>query len=458
MQPQDDRQRQYLGATSTPQRTPDPVADNRQARQQQAAADLIRHQLDNIYSGGSSEDTPQTTPLVQPQAVANTDQQLASTEDTKDNEEPSSDHQLGHGFRTAPTEESDSPAVPAEGQTTQTRDQNTSPYQRTMSESGVNTQPTENQWQQYHEAWQKYYQLYYERHYLNQLSTQKPIVSQTDPEKTQALNDGTISKNEAMSELRQTIRNKVSASTEKVKKSRHFVPALAGLSVLLLVAFLQWNQVLFGAIAAYASPGSIEPQNIIPSPITDVNVGPEPKMIIPKINIDAPVIYDMPLNPSYAQQMKAMESGVAHFPISGASAVPGQIGNAVFSAHSSNDVFAPGDYKQVFAPNEKLTKGDLIYMNYESKRYVYSVTRTEVVLPSEVSKIQIETDKPMLTLISCVPVGTAQKRLLVFAEQVSPDPAKAKEASADNNSKDTTNKIIPGQSSPTLIERLFGAN
>ena len=154
--------------------------------------------------------------------------------------------------------------------------------------------------------------------------------------------------------------------------------------------------------------------------------------------------------------MSAMEKGIAHFAIAGANAVPGQIGNAVFAAHSSNDAFARGDYKFIFAKNEKLVKDDLIYMNYEGKRYTYSVTTTEVVMPNEVSKVQIQTDKPMLTLISCVPLGTAEKRLLVFAEQISPNPSGAEAAeTSDTATPEATN--IPGQPSPTLLEKLFGA-
>ena len=95
-------------------------------------------------------------------------------------------------------------------------------------------------------------------------------------------------------------------------------------------------------------------------------------------------------------------------------------------------------------------------MNYEGKRYTYSVTTTEVVMPNEVSKVQIQTDKPMLTLISCVPLGTAEKRLLVFAEQISPNPSGAETAeTSDESTPEATN--IPGQPSPTLLEKLFGA-
>ena len=330
-----------------------------------------------------------------------------------------------------------------------------SPYKQTMANSTPQA-GSENTWQQYHEAWQKYYQLYYERHFLGKLYSQqktevetpKPIVAPEAKKNTE-----TLSSDEAMSELRQTIRQKVIESTKKVKKSRHFAPVIAGFAVLFVVAFLQWNRVLVGAVAAYTSPGNIEPQNIITSPVTDVQVGPEPKMIIPKINVDAPVVYGV--GPDHNSQMTAMEKGIAHFSIPGANAVPGQVGNTVMAAHSSNDIFAPGDYKVVFARNEKLVAGDVIYMHYEGVRYTYSITHTEVVLPTEVSKVQLDTDKPMLTLISCVPLGTAQKRLLVFAEQVSPDPNKA--AAPVKSETEPSSANIPGRPSPTVLERLFGS-
>ena len=178
-------------------------------------------------------------------------------------------------------------------------------------------------------------------------------------------------------------------------------------------------------------------------------------MIIPKINVDAPVVYGAASDTK--SQSEAMKRGIAHFSSPGASAVPGQVGNAVFAAHSSNDAFAAGDYKFVFAQNEKLVKGDIIYMNYNSKRYTYKITSTEVVMPNEVSKVQLNTNKPMLTLVSCVPLGTAEKRLLVFAEQINPDPNKATSTSELGSSQQQgNNSNIPGKPEPTILERLFG--
>ena len=154
--------------------------------------------------------------------------------------------------------------------------------------------------------------------------------------------------------------------------------------------------------------------------------------------------------------MAAMQNGVAHFAIPGASSHPGEIGNTVLSGHSSNDLFDPGDYKFIFAQLEKLQKGDTVYANYKGVRYTYVITGTEVVKPTEVSKLIYDTDKPILTLITCTPLGTSRDRLLVTAEQVSPDPVKS--APAPTTAADAgANAAMPGASAPTLIEKLFGA-
>ena len=302
--------------------------------------------------------------------------------------------------------------------------------------------------------------MYYERYYAGDIAAKNHEISRLTKESQNitsvvGTDEPLDPQKAAIKELRSQIQQKVRDSANKVKKSRHFVPAIAGLSVLLVFMFLQYNRVIFGAVAAYTTPGAINPQNIIVDASTDVTVGPEPRIIIPKINIDAPVIYGAASD--VKSQSKAMEKGVAHFSIPGASAVPGEVGNAVFAAHSSNDAFASGDYKFVFAQNEKLTKGDVIYMNYKGKRYTYKITSTEVVMPTEVSKVQINTNKPMLTLVSCVPLGTAEKRLLIFAEQISPDPSKATAASeSSSNQQQGSKSNIPGKPEPTLLEKLFG--
>ena len=96
----------------------------------------------------------------------------------------------------------------------------------------------------------------------------------------------------------------------------------------------------------------------------------------------------------------------------------------------------------------------MIYINYDSVRYSYKVFETKVVEPTDIQSLQYDGDKPILTLITCTPLGTAEKRLLVFAEQISPSPADA-ERQADMPTEQVSNSAMTG-TSPTSLERLFG--
>ena len=330
----------------------------------------------------------------------------------------------------------------------------TNPYHRTHD---THPKPEAEQWKEYHSAWQNYYQKYYESYYTHQLSKTEPTAhtgttsnyfssQPTDAQQTAE----ELSNDQALFELRQKLLGRVQESAKKVRRSRHFVPIAAALAVILIFVFLQYNRIFVSNVVAYVSPGSIDPQNIVIDPSTDIVVSSDPRLIIPKINVDVPVIYDV--GTDYDSQMAAMENGVAHFPIPGANSHPGEVGNTALAGHSSNDLFDGGDYKFIFAQLEKLVPGDTIYANYQSKRYTYVVTRTETVKPNEVNKLVYPTDKPVMTLITCTPLGTALNRFLVTAEQVSPDPTAAAAAPA---SETTETASIPGNS-PTLFERLFG--
>jgi sortase A len=254
-----------------------------------------------------------------------------------------------------------------------------------------------------------------------------------------------------MADLRSRLRSKLHEQAAKVRGSRHFVPIVAALTVMLLFMFLQYNRILFANVQAYISPGNVNPVNFIVDPTTTLAVSPDPKLIIPKINVDVPVIYDT--TPDYNAQMAAMQNGVAYFGIPGANSKPGQVGNTVLSGHSSNDIIDKGDYKFIFARLDQVDKGDAIYVNYQGKRYTYTVTKKAVVAPTDVQALVFPTTKPVLTLITCTPLGTSLNRLLVTAEQVSPDPAAA--AAAPTTGSNASAATIPG-SSPTFMERIFG--
>jgi sortase A len=378
---------------SSPTPSPTPQSNN----SQDAAANVIRSRLDAIYGGTSN--TPETKSI-----------------------QPEPHH-----------------VAPIQG--------DSNPYHRTHTEHPL---PQADQWKEYHTAWQTYYQKYYEQYYTKQ--HKQPEYFNKGNTKTEAPAPSEVSQDEALFELRQKLLGKVRKSAGSIRKSRHFVPIIAATLVVLLFVFVQFNRTFIAGVQAYISPGAIDPQNIVIDPAADLQVSPEPRLIIPKINVDVPVVYDV--SPDQASQLEAMEKGVAHFPIPGANSKPGQVGNTVLSGHSSNDIFDQGDYKFIFAQLEKLQVGDTLYANYEGTRYTYVITKKEVVRPTEVQKLVYPTDKPVMTLITCTPLGTAIDRLLVTAEQVSPDPLDADEAPSGSGTE-TVDAVIPGNS-PTFVERLFG--
>lgn len=312
-------------------------------------------------------------------------------------------------------------------------------------------------WKQYHSAWQSYYQQYYERYYMAQLHRRQQTVKPTPtlPEPNTAIITSSapaVSENDAVDELRSKLLTEVRVRSHKVRKSRHFMPIVAALTVALVFGMLQYNRLLVAQVKAYVSPGSISPQNVILDPAASTKVGPEPRLVIPKINVDAPVVYDVPSLEESIIQNK-LKDGVVHYPIPGANSVPGQQGNTVVLGHSSNDVFDDGDYKFVFVQLDKLNIGDSFYMHYGGTRYTYSVKEKKVIMPNEVSQLIIDSPTPLATLVTCTPPGTALKRLVVIAEQISPDPTKATAKDAATTPSEAFD--IAGNS-PTLLERFFG--
>lgn len=332
----------------------------------------------------------------------------------------------------------------------------TTPYQRTHTATHA-IHPEE--WRRYHSAWQNYYQKYYEHYYMGavrQVQHAYASRSATPQHPTQVIGsaktDEPLSKDEAMYDLRAQIVDKVQTHAKKVRKSHHFVPLVSAVGVLLLFVFLQYNSIIIGNVKAYVTPGEIDPQNIVVDPNASLAVSKDPILIIPKINVNVPVNYNV--TPDQKSQLKAMENGLAWFGIPGANSKPGQIGNTVLSGHSSNDFIENGKYKFVFALLDRLKKGDIFYVHYNGIRYTYSVTKIQIVKPNNIKALQDGATKPEVTLLTCTPLGTALNRLLVTGEQISPSPSTA--TKAPETTVDTGDTAMPGNA-PTLLERLFGA-
>ncbi len=154
-------------------------------------------------------------------------------------------------------------------------------------------------------------------------------------------------------------------------------------------------------------------------------VGPfENRLIIPKLNKNIPIV-----RPSMDGLMQedwkkfeediqvALKDGVVHYP---GSARPGQAGNFFVTGHSSYYPWDDGSYKDVFARLKDLNPGDTYSVYYGGDRHTYRISSKKEVKPSDVSVLDQPTNKRISTLMTCTPVGTTLRRLVVMAEEIDP--------------------------------------
>lgn len=324
-----------------------------------------------------------------------------------------------------------------------------------MKSEQISPKINSESWRRYHSAWQNYYQNYYSDYYskaartyiekerlkdarakaeeeeiLNSLtkaskqSDKKSGLTLNAGEKTQ-ISGANMTGEEVESSLRRRIKKKATDNAKKSRRRKKLMPIFAGLAVMFLILFLQYNRLIFAPIMAYVSPGNAPASQIeAVDPTITQTVSPEPRLIIPKLNIDVPIRFNVALS----DVMSAMNNGVAHYRIAGASAYPGEVGNFVITGHSAGDIYSSNPYKYIFSGLERLEDGDLIYVNYNSVRYTYQVIKKQVVEPSNVASLIMETNKPLITLVTCTPLGTSRYRLLVTGEQISPSTEDAEEA------------------------------
>lgn len=332
------------------------------------------------------------------------------------------------------------------------------PAQEVVEEETDQDQPMREQpydWQQYHNAWQQYYHQYFYRYYAGWWHQQKEQIE--EHAKLEAISEHTANnpqkelteRQRVAKELREKVRTSVEKRSHKVKTSSHFKPIMAAMTVGVVFLLVNYNQVLVGAAKQYIAPGSTVTTPVIVEPNTQATVGKDPKIVIPKIGVEVPVVYDEP-KVDEASYQKALERGVVRL---GNTANPGTQGNVVIGGHSSNNVFNAGKYKYVFVNLRRLDVGDIIYLNYEGIRYTYKVTvAKKIVTPTDVS-VLAQTATPTLTVFTCDPPGTNVNRLIVQAEQIDPSPAGAAPNTVQQTPVNTSNPLP--SVAPSLWDRIF---
>ncbi len=158
------------------------------------------------------------------------------------------------------------------------------------------------------------------------------------------------------------------------------------------------------------------------TPPIDLEIAPpDDRIIISRINRNVPIIRAKSENLIKRDWSKlekdiqeALRGGVVHYP---GSAEPGENGNVVITGHSSYFAWDPGRFKDVFVLLHEMIVGDKVIIYHQQKKYLYQVYDIKVVMPDQV-EILTQKGENRLTLLTCTPVGTNLKRLIVFARPV----------------------------------------
>jgi LPXTG-site transpeptidase (sortase) family protein len=146
------------------------------------------------------------------------------------------------------------------------------------------------------------------------------------------------------------------------------------------------------------------------------------RIVIPKLGQSAPIV-DMTTEhiegENWADLEKqiqgGLQKGVVHYP---GTANPGQFGNVFITGHSSYYPWDPGNFKDVFALLGQLEPGDQFVVYYNQVKHTYKIYDKIEVQPDNVKVLEQPRDRKIATLMTCTPVGTALRRLIIQAEEI----------------------------------------
>lgn len=130
---------------------------------------------------------------------------------------------------------------------------------------------------------------------------------------------------------------------------------------------------------------------------------------IKKIKVLVPVVKDVN-GKNKDEYNRLLQGGVAHYQ---GTALPGEGKNIFIFGHSSSDV-VPGELGKIFAKINDLEKGDEIKIYFKDKEYFYEIEAKDIVEATDMSVLE-SGDREIITLMTCWPLGTRDKRLIVKA-------------------------------------------
>ena len=293
--------------------------------------------------------------------------------------------------------------------------------------TGKDIATIQTEWHQYYESLSEAEKLeVWDEFYASNKNVKKALsITPDHPSEMRQVKNQVISKNKykprraTLDAPPRRLEKPTRAKRPKVKlKAKHHIQSLLfGLGIGFLTIFI----FLFGFFNEVFIAPFIQPSRNVNVPVIvgENAIAPTatPEVIIPKINVDIPVVYN--INTTNENVIENdLKGGVIHFPTT---VEPGQNGNAAFFGHSSNNIFNSGKYKFAFVLLHTLVNGDTFYLTYNHTVYIYKVISHFVVSPSNVAVLgPVKGQTATATLITCDPPGTSINRLIVIGKQISP--------------------------------------
>lgn len=328
-------------------------------------------------------------------------------------------------------------------------------YMKELSESGKPLVDIQTKWHEYyqnlpdnekHQVWQEFYSANAKKEEEKKVVVYPPQETKIHNQEQRTAKPKTT---KTVADIKGHIKTrlKTTGSKKKLSKKDNFKSILFGLSMgglaILVLLFGFFNERF---IAPFITPS----KNVSSTPIIIDPASPgdtdKPLAIVPKINVEVPVVYGV--NSTAEKDIQtALEDGVVHY---ASTPKPGEQGNSVVVGHSSNNLFNSGQYKFAFVLLNRLEVDDTFSLTYEGKRYVYKVFDKKVVPPTDVSVLGPSERASTATLITCDPPGTSINRLIIVGEQISPDPAS--NTASPVHQASTEPQIVPGNA-PSLWSR-----
>lgn len=171
----------------------------------------------------------------------------------------------------------------------------------------------------------------------------------------------------------------------------------------------------FGEVFSFYTTSSFGNLLKIPPSLQITPVNNKASVVIEKININAPIVWDISVTDE-KEYSETLEKGVAH--AKGTPKPSAEDGNTYLFSHSTINPTQIEKYGAVFTNLKNLKKDDRITVFFNEGRFDYQVKKVEVVEGYNTTPLLREVTKPTLTLQTCHPAGIPKDRLIITAELV----------------------------------------